>query len=134
MSFLERFIQLLRTAQYKPGTYADNGAQLAHDLERRVKSPRGDGFDIDVTGDDEQDRKTLAEWIWMGAKAPAYCSPPCGRNFSEAIAWALRNRKEGPLLDIEEALDGAHQDKMARLRRAREKATGLWEHGDEDPC
>ena len=104
--FIDQFIKTLRESVYSDSISRRRGIMMADDLEqRRNQAPKGDGFDIDLTGDDEQDREILAAWIEAGAHAPAMLSPPWGRNFSEDTAVLLRHRLDGAYLDYENAFN-----------------------------
>jgi hypothetical protein len=120
MSFIESFIKTLRTAEYSDPGSARRAACMADSLESRYTNPKGDGFDIPLTGDDEKDREALAVWLDQCANEGAYLGPPWGRSFSEETAVILRHRLECEYMDYEIALA------LARHARDRHYRQLLW--------
>lgn len=112
--FLVRLIGQLRA----PGLVdfpLDGARRLADHLERRITQPLSDGFDIVRTGDEKQDRIALAAWLEAAAQAGPYLAPSWGRNFSETIAWLVRNSHD---VSSESVLVGAvakHDPNVARI-------------------
>lgn len=122
MNFIERFIEILKTAKFDNDVWTWNGRTMADVLETRITKPRGDGFDIDVTGKDDVDRANLATWIEKGAHAPPYCAPMYGRNFSEAIAWLLRHKLEAQdPLPADACSKAFNDDKFEQRAKQRQK-------------
>lgn len=120
--FIKRFIDLLKEIRWDEEgdddyAYWRNARTMADSLERRYKEKRDDGFDIEVTGDDEKDRKILADWIEATVHEHFYLGPKCGRNFSAAIARNLYDSTEGPKMKIRAVLDVIHQEKMAKMEK-----------------
>lgn len=95
--------------------YGENAHRLADHLEMRISQPRNDGFDIPQTGNDEEDRLALATWLENAAHAGPYLAPSWGRNFSEAVAWLLRNNHDVGVKSVLLSLLAKCDAKVAQL-------------------
>lgn len=112
--FYEHFIARLRALRFTPPFFANNALSLAKHLEWRLEA-RHDGFDLELTDDEEAAREALAVWLDNAAHSPTYCAPSWGRNFSEAVAYVVRERLEGlDYIHIESALEAARQENRER--------------------
>lgn len=112
--FIVRLIRQLRA----PGLVdfpKDGARRLADHLEWRITQPQGDGFDIVRTGDEKRDRIALAAWLEAGANAGPYLAPPWGRNFSEAMAWVVRNGHDASCESVLVAAVALHDLNVARI-------------------
>jgi hypothetical protein len=102
MTFVERLVAQLNGI--KPGAaHSFQAKLLARELQRRIERFE-DGFDIGLTGDEEQDQEAVAAWLEAREHDPPYCAPMWGRNFSGWLAWLLRKAPAGTPLDLSDEM------------------------------
>ena len=88
---VRRLIQDLRALK---GSWWEEGAsRLALALEWKLAQPPDrEPWRLRLTGEDDHDRRVLAEWLVSTASSPPMTSSPRTRRISEDVGWALYSR------------------------------------------
>jgi hypothetical protein len=117
--FILRMVQQLRAVEGSLVYFGveDHCQALADRLAWFVEHDECDRVGLHCTGNEDEDRMTMAEWLDHAANGPAFTSPSWTRMFSEFLACHLRHNLPVTTQTFEGAFDAYFTEMRANVSR-----------------